>query len=276
MAFLSCEAPQRSFWRLIILLLCSVWAMPAVPMAQAQVVKIGALLPLSGPVARIGADQLRGMQLAFDAGRSRAASSGHSLELLIADDECKPDVAVRKVRQLTEQDRTSLLLGAPCTGASTAVAAYAQDQRVPFLTAGSPPSQPAQPGGRQRMVFQLGGSRETVARLAQELSSKTGLKVDGGSGCLWTYEPFVPDGSVASVCPSLGIERERWQALRQRYRQKFGSEPSAGAAVGFAAMEIVLEAMRGRVDRQGEIVTALTTQTFDTILGRVNVGEGSG
>ena len=261
-------------WRAVMLLQCLAWGVSATAGAQVEAVKIGVLVPLSGPMAEIGSDQYRGMLLAFDAGRASLESSRQRLEVVYDDDQCKPGVGMSRAQSLVERNRAAVLLGAPCTDTSAAVAAYAEQQRVPFLSTGSLPEE--QQSGRERMAFQLGVSRKRVGQLAQQLSAKTGLKVDGGTGCLWTYRPFVADGFVASVCPSLSIERTRWEDLQQRYHQKFSAKPGAGAAIGFAAMQIMMEAMKGRLDRREELVRVLNTQTFETIVGHVNVGADGG
>lgn len=274
MKLTSSEAWRWNLQRLVHLhfLAVAAWGSLGVAAASAKDITIGVILPLHGPWEAIGWDQRRGIELAFDAGRSRIETSNFRLRLTIFDDSCKPEVTIAQAGKLISQEQVIVLLGAPCTAHSTDVAAFANISSVPFLTTGPLPSQVAHSPPQERMLFQLGVLRETIRQFTQDLSSKTNLKIPISSPCLWTYERFVPQNYDATVCPSVGIERHRWESLRQKHRNKFSSEPGPGAAIGFAAMEIILASMKGQPSSKSAIATALRTQEVDTILGKIRVG----
>ena len=58
--------------------------------------KIGLITTLSGPAAALGQQQRNGLQLAIKTLGNKLG--GREVELLIQDDELKPDVAVAKVK----------------------------------------------------------------------------------------------------------------------------------------------------------------------------------
>jgi len=70
-------------------------------------VKIGVLVTLSGPAAVLGQQARDGFALAIkDLGGKMA---GRDVEVVVVDDELKPDAAVTKARGLLERDKVDLL-----------------------------------------------------------------------------------------------------------------------------------------------------------------------
>jgi branched-chain amino acid transport system substrate-binding protein len=76
---------------------------------SAEKVKIGLITTLSGPAAIIGQQQRNGFQLALkDLG---GKLGGRNIELLVQDDEFKPDTAASKVKTLLEHDKVDFVIG---------------------------------------------------------------------------------------------------------------------------------------------------------------------
>ncbi len=77
--------------------------------AAQEKLKIGLVLTLSGPAAVLGQQARDGFNLAVkDLG---GKMGGRDVEVLIADDELKPDVAVTKVKGLLERDKVDFVVG---------------------------------------------------------------------------------------------------------------------------------------------------------------------
>ncbi|UTD28331.1 ABC transporter substrate-binding protein [Bradyrhizobium sp. WD16] len=85
-------------------------ASPAVAQDKVQEkVKVGLILSLSGPAAVLGQQARDGFNLALkDLG---GKLGGRDAEVVIADDELKPDVAVTKVKGLLERDKVDFVVG---------------------------------------------------------------------------------------------------------------------------------------------------------------------
>jgi branched-chain amino acid transport system substrate-binding protein len=82
----------------------------AAPAAQAQEkLKIGLITTLSGPPASLGTQQRNGVQLALKTLGNKLG--GREVELLIQDDELKPDVAISKVKAFVERDKVDFVVG---------------------------------------------------------------------------------------------------------------------------------------------------------------------
>lgn len=81
----------------------------AVPAPAAEAVKIGLIGTLSGPAAVLGQHMRDGFLLAVDDLGGKLG--GLPAEVLIEDDELKPDVAVNKVQAMTSRDKVDFVVG---------------------------------------------------------------------------------------------------------------------------------------------------------------------
>jgi branched-chain amino acid transport system substrate-binding protein len=78
---------------------------------QAKPYKIGSLQPLSGAGAAGGMTALVGLQMAVDRINKSGGINGRPIELVVADDESKPDVARRKAEKLVVEDKVDVQVG---------------------------------------------------------------------------------------------------------------------------------------------------------------------
>ncbi|OAF01177.1 ABC transporter substrate-binding protein [Bradyrhizobium centrolobii] len=79
------------------------------PALAQEKIKIGVILTLSGPAAALGQQVRDGFALAVkDLG---GKMGGRDVEVVVADDELKPDAAVTKVKGLLERDKVDFVVG---------------------------------------------------------------------------------------------------------------------------------------------------------------------
>ncbi|OAF18718.1 ABC transporter substrate-binding protein [Bradyrhizobium neotropicale] len=79
------------------------------PALAQEKIKIGVILTLSGPAAALGQQVRDGFALAVkDLG---GKMGGRDVEVIVADDELKPDAAVTKVKGLLERDKVDFVVG---------------------------------------------------------------------------------------------------------------------------------------------------------------------
>ena len=71
--------------------------------------KVGILTTLSGPPAALGVQQRNGFQLALKTLGGKLG--GREVELIVQDDELKPDVAVGKAKAFVERDKVDFVVG---------------------------------------------------------------------------------------------------------------------------------------------------------------------
>ena len=78
---------------------------------QAKPYKIGTLQPLSGAGAAGGKTALVGLQMAVDRINKSGGINGRPVEIVVADDESKPDVGRRKTEKLVVEDKVDAHVG---------------------------------------------------------------------------------------------------------------------------------------------------------------------
>jgi branched-chain amino acid transport system substrate-binding protein len=78
---------------------------------QAKPYKLGTIQPLSGAGAAGGKTALVGVEMAVDRINKSGGINGRPVELVVADDESKPDVARRKAQKLADDDKIDIQVG---------------------------------------------------------------------------------------------------------------------------------------------------------------------
>ncbi|HKS86745.1 MAG TPA: ABC transporter substrate-binding protein [Pseudolabrys sp.] len=92
--------------------------------------KIGSEQPLSGAAALGGKTAIVGLQMAVDRINKNGGINGRPVEIVIADDESKPDVARRKVEKLLVEDNVDAHVGGFLSNICLACMPVFQDQKV--------------------------------------------------------------------------------------------------------------------------------------------------
>ena len=90
-------------------LLCALGTVLMASTAQAEDLKIGLVVTLSGPPAVIGKQVEDGFKLALD--KMDGKVGGVDTELIVVDSELKPDVALTRVKGLLERDEVDFVVG---------------------------------------------------------------------------------------------------------------------------------------------------------------------
>ena len=104
---------------MIFICVLSVAMLPHFGMAQ-ETIKIGMVEPFSGPQEPYGRGFLAAVQFAVDEQNAKGGLLGKKVQLLHEDNEFKPDVAVKRARNLILEDKVNFLTG--CMGTPMAIA----------------------------------------------------------------------------------------------------------------------------------------------------------
>ena len=103
----------------------------------AETVRLGAILPLTGPAARIGAGQMRALQGAVREANARGdLPPGHAIEIVFEDSAAKPGQAIAAFRTLTRAPRVEVIF-VSYSGPALALAPLAARGRVLLVNAGA-------------------------------------------------------------------------------------------------------------------------------------------
>lgn len=127
-----------------LLALC-IWLVSAVGQAQEPAIRIGGLLPISGPGAYFGVQDREGIDLALEQ-LAEAPPAGHRLAFHAEDPACSPLPATQAARRLLSDDRPDVIIGEECSDATLAVMPLVQQAKVPLLNAGSSAIRITDPG----------------------------------------------------------------------------------------------------------------------------------
>ena len=94
-------------------------------------IKIGVLVPLTGPLATPGKDMDDGLKLLWE--QSNFQAGGRKVELVTADTTCNPDQALTQARRLVHQEKVHFILGPLCGHEGPAVAQVSKETGIPVV-----------------------------------------------------------------------------------------------------------------------------------------------
>src|SRR5262249_20845369 len=77
--------------------------------SAAEELRIGLIIPATGPFAQVGKDMVDGLNMYLEEMKSDFA--GAKVKLIVEDSQAKPDTAVTRAKKLTLQDKVHILLG---------------------------------------------------------------------------------------------------------------------------------------------------------------------
>jgi branched-chain amino acid transport system substrate-binding protein len=92
--------------------------------------KIGTTQCLSGAAAAVGTTGLVGVQMAVDRINKNGGINGRPVELIVADDESKPDVGRRKTQKLLDEDQIDAHVGGVLSNICLACMPVFEEQKV--------------------------------------------------------------------------------------------------------------------------------------------------
>ncbi len=99
--------------------------------AQKGPIKVGLLVPQTGPLAANGKDMINGLELFFEQHNYRLA--GREIKLIVEDDEGRPATGLTKARGLVEGQGVHLVTGPLSAAVGYAVAPYVDSKKVPTI-----------------------------------------------------------------------------------------------------------------------------------------------
>jgi branched-chain amino acid transport system substrate-binding protein len=112
------------------------WALPCAAQAQDKVVRVGVLMPISGPGSYFGVMGKEGIDLALER-VSKSDLKGYKLQVQYEDSACSPLQATNTVKRLLDQFKPHIVIGEECSDASLAIAPILENAKVVQLNAGS-------------------------------------------------------------------------------------------------------------------------------------------
>ncbi len=255
------------------------------PAAMAKTLKFGIPLPLTGSKSKFGEIEKRSYEIA--AGEINAAGGirGMQVELDIQDSQGKPDIARAIVEKFIDVNKYPFVVGAYSSSCSKAVAAVAEERKVPYLVVTGSADDITQKGYKYvyrmnpSVAYYTGGLRgflkevvkpKTVAILyessdfgtkgakamekdAKKLGMKVVLKEKYESGAV-DFKPILSQVKAKrpDVIYMVSYVMDASLLMRQIKELRIDAKLFAGGAAGFAIPEFIENAK----DASEYVVTA--------------------
>ncbi len=151
--------------------------------AQAEGVKVGMITTLSGGGAGLGVDTRDGFLLAL----KQAGDAGSTVDLVIEDDQQKPDIAVQIADKMIQSDKVDMLTGIVWSNLAMAVVPSATAQGKFYLSTNAAPSQLAGAGCNAR-YFSVSYQNDNLHEAAGAYAKGAGI------GKVFIMAPNYPAG----------------------------------------------------------------------------------
>jgi branched-chain amino acid transport system substrate-binding protein len=191
--------------------------------AQERVVRIGVLMPISGPGSYFGVMGKEGIDLALEQ-VARTNLNGYRLQVQYEDSACSPLQATNTVKRVLDQLKPHIVIGEECSDASLAIAPILEQAKVVQLNAGSVTMKLTESG--YKYVFRIFPNAEQqslpLAKVAREkLKAQTAVilyeKTNAGNDNADGFEkPFVSMGGKVLAKIDFGRDVNDFTAIATR------------------------------------------------------------
>jgi len=122
--------------RSMTLLLAALLAAGATLAQTKQVVKIGAIYPLSGSASFLGIPEERALKMKVDETNKAGGINGKTLEVIVYDTEGNTTKAAQQLRRLAESDKVDIIFGPSSSGESLATIGLSNELKIPQIAHG--------------------------------------------------------------------------------------------------------------------------------------------
>ena len=141
----------------------------------ADTIKLGVAGPHSGDLAPYGIPAMRAAQLVVKKVNASGGVLGKQVELLIQDDQCKPEIATNTATKLVT-DGADVVLGHICSGATKAALGIYKAAKIPVMSP-SATNPPLTQSGEYPNFFRTIASDDMQAKIAVDFAiNKLGVK----------------------------------------------------------------------------------------------------
>ncbi|HUQ75460.1 MAG TPA: ABC transporter substrate-binding protein [Burkholderiales bacterium] len=191
--------------------------------AQDRVVRIGVLMPISGPGSYFGVMGKEGIELALEQ-VGKQPINGYRLQVQYEDSACSPLQATNAVKRILDQFKPHIVIGEECSDASLAIAPILEQAKVVQLNAGSVTMKLTESG--YKYVFRIFpnaeqqsaplvkvATQQLKAKTAVVLHEKTNAGVDNAEGF---KKPFEAAGGKVLAVIDFGRDVNDFTAIATR------------------------------------------------------------
>ena len=205
------------------ILLAAALGLAAGAQAQDRVIRIGVVMPISGPGSYFGVMGKEGIDLAMEH-VGKQPINGYRLQVQAEDSACSPLQATNAVKRLIDQFKPHIVIGDECSDASLAIAPILEQNKIVQLNAGSVTMKLTESG--YKYVFRIFPNAEQQsaplvkvamqhlkAKTAVILHEKTNAGVDNAEGF---RKPFEAAGGKVLAVIDFGRDVNDFTAIATR------------------------------------------------------------
>ena len=184
----------------------------AAPSQAADTIKFGVAGPHSGDLAPYGIPAMRAAEMIIKEKNAKGGINGKQIELLVQDDQCKPEIATNTATKLVSQG-AQVVLGHICSGATKAAMGIYKDAKIIAMSPSATNPALTQSGDYPNFYRTI-ASDDEQAKLAVKFAVET-LKAkkvavihdkgDYGKGFADFAKKFLEEGGVAKVVLYEGV-----------------------------------------------------------------------
>lgn len=102
-----------------------------------DVIKIGAVLPMTGDIPTFGKSSKQGAELAAEQYNAAGGINGKKIEIVVQDDENKPESGVAALQKLINNDKVVGVIGSVSSKVTLAMAPVATQNKIPMISGSS-------------------------------------------------------------------------------------------------------------------------------------------
>ncbi len=107
---------------------------PSSAFAQQKIIKYGTMHPLTGAYSVLGLDQQRATEMAIEEWNAKGGVLGHKIVWIHRDDELKGNVAIRRAKELVEEEKCDFIGGTLSGSISLAMNEMACKTKTPYMS----------------------------------------------------------------------------------------------------------------------------------------------
>ncbi len=190
----------------------------ASPAAAQQPIKVGVLYGLGGAAAPYTKPAVIGHEMAVEEINAKGGLLGRKLQLVVRDDQSKPDVGVREARDLVLKEKVDFLTGIIHSGVALAVSEVAKEHKTILLVSIAKTAALTEDKGH-RYVFRATSNTLIEGRAAAILMAQQPFKRFAVAGPDYEYghrmvEDFVTH--LKKLKPDVQVVAESWPKFGER------------------------------------------------------------
>ncbi|MGB9858024.1 MAG: ABC transporter substrate-binding protein [Dictyoglomaceae bacterium] len=118
----------------VLLILSVLLGLLIFPLQAAGTIKIGAIFPITGPIATFGISSANGVKMAFEEVNAKGGVLGSKIELILEDDQYKAEEVANAAKKLIERDKVVAIIGEVASSMSLVLAPICQASKVVMMT----------------------------------------------------------------------------------------------------------------------------------------------